>query len=109
MIDLENKIGVLDLDFSNNELFKIEAYTENSKSGINSNVVNSAVKITYIPTDQFIIVDGKISQFQNAQITKDCMTYMLTKCFYEKPRYNELIKKGLKKKKLRSKNVEKIW
>ena len=97
MIDLENKIGVLDLDFSNDELFKIETYTEKSKSGINSNVVNSAVKVTHIPTDQFIIVDSKISQFQSVQIAKDCMTYMLTECFYEKPRYNELIKKGLKK------------
>lgn len=98
MIDSENKIGVLDLDFSNGELFKIETYTEESKSGINSNVINSAVKITYTPTDQFIIVDSKISQFLSAQIAKDCMTYMLTKCFYEKPRYNELIRKGLKKK-----------
>ena len=97
MIDLENKVGVLDLDFSNDELFKLEAYNERSNSGIDSGVVKSAVKITYIPTDQFIIVDSKISQFQNAQIAKDCMTYMLTKCFYEKPRYNELIKKGLKK------------
>lgn len=98
MIDLENKIGVLDLDFSNDELFKIETYTEKSKSGINSNVVNSAVKITYTPTNQFIVVDSEISQFQSAQLAKDCMAYMLTKCFYEKPRYNELIKKGLKKK-----------
>lgn len=99
MIDLENKIGVLDLDldFSNDELFKIEVYTEKSKSGINSNVVNSAVKITYIPTNQFIVIDSEISQFQSAQIAKDCMTYMLTKCFYEKSRYNKLIRKGLKK------------
>ncbi len=98
MIDLENKIDVLDFDFSNDELFKIEVYTEKSKSGINSNVIGNAVKITYIPTGQFIVVDSKISQFQSAQIAKDCMAYVLTKCFYEKPRYNELIKKGLKKK-----------
>lgn len=55
MIDLENKVGVLDLDFSNNELFKIEAYTEKLKSTINSNVVNSDIKVIYTPTDQFII------------------------------------------------------
>ena len=73
MIDLENKIGVLDLDFSNDELFKIETYTEKSKSGIKSNVVNSAIKITYIPTNQFIVVDSEISQFQSAQIAKDYM------------------------------------
>lgn len=98
MIDSENKIGVLDLDFSNDELFKIETYTEKSKAGINSNVINSAVKITYIPTDQFIIADSKISQFLSAQMAKDCMTNMLTKLFYERPSYNELIRKGLKKK-----------
>ncbi len=98
MIDLENKVGVLDLDFSNDELFKIEAYT-GLKPGTQqiTAIRSNAVKITYIPTEQFIVVDSKESQFKNAQIAKDCMTYMLTKLFYEKPRYNELIKKGLKK------------
>lgn len=63
-MNLKREIEILDFNFSDNKLFKIETYIEKSKSTIKSNIVSTAIKITYIPTGQFIIVDSKNHNFK---------------------------------------------
>lgn len=82
-MNLKREIEILDFNFNDNKLFKIETYTEKSKSTIKSNIVSTAIKITYIPTGQFIIVDSKKSQFQSAQMAKKFISSLIFKT-YEK-------------------------
>ncbi len=95
LVEEDLKKEKLEFDTDNDELFKVE-YFDPRKGGMRITKVGAGIKVTYIPTGHYVIVDSLQSQFKSKNFALKCLVELLTEV-YNNHRFEESIKQGLKK------------
>lgn len=95
LVEEDLKKEKLEFDTDNEELFKVE-YFNPQQGGMQITKVYASIKVTYIPTGQYVIVDSLQSQFKSKKFALKCLCELLTET-YQNDSFKELIRKGLKK------------